>query len=192
MMPVMKQLKSVYLILLHPSPTHGATAPSRPVPPRCRAFTITLTHTTLGRTPLDKWSARHRELYLTTHNTHRRQTSMLLAAFEPAIPGSERPQTHALDWAPTGYGSSFIYLGSFAIHHNLLLGYEVRSMTRNSAFRNVTAYSWLGNGHPMHDWHRDFYFRYILQDRSGAQLSSRSTSNNSTFFKNKAAYYWRP
>ena len=26
-------------------------------------------HTTLGRTPLDKWSARRRDLYLTTHNT---------------------------------------------------------------------------------------------------------------------------
>jgi hypothetical protein len=26
-------------------------------------------HTTLGRIPLDKWSAPHREIYLTTHNT---------------------------------------------------------------------------------------------------------------------------
>ena len=32
--------------------------------------------TTVGRTPLDKWSARRRDLYLTTHNTHNRQTSM--------------------------------------------------------------------------------------------------------------------
>ena len=30
--------------------------------------------TTVGRTPLDKWSARHRVLYLATHNTHNRQT----------------------------------------------------------------------------------------------------------------------
>jgi hypothetical protein len=41
-----------------------------------RGFTITLRHTTLGRTPLDEWSARRRDLYLTTHNTHNRQTSM--------------------------------------------------------------------------------------------------------------------
>jgi hypothetical protein len=27
-------------------------------------------HVTLGRTPLDEWSARRRDLYLTTHNTH--------------------------------------------------------------------------------------------------------------------------
>ena len=28
--------------------------------------------TTVGRTPLDEWSARCRDLYLTTHNTHNR------------------------------------------------------------------------------------------------------------------------
>ena len=31
---------------------------------------------TVGRTPLDEWSARRRYLYLTTHNTHYRQTSI--------------------------------------------------------------------------------------------------------------------
>jgi hypothetical protein len=39
-----------------------------------------------------------------THNTHKRQTSMPPAGFEPAIPTSERPQTHALDGATTGIG----------------------------------------------------------------------------------------
>ena len=29
--------------------------------------------TTVGRAPLDEWSARRRDLYLTTHNTHNRQ-----------------------------------------------------------------------------------------------------------------------
>ena len=38
---------------------------------------ITLTgHSTLGRNPLDEWPARRRDLYLTTHNTHNRQTSI--------------------------------------------------------------------------------------------------------------------
>jgi hypothetical protein len=32
--------------------------------------------TIVGRTPLDELLARHRDLYLTTHNTHNRQTSM--------------------------------------------------------------------------------------------------------------------
>jgi len=31
---------------------------------------------TVGRTPLDKWSVLRRDLYLITHNTHNRQTSM--------------------------------------------------------------------------------------------------------------------
>jgi len=38
--------------------------------------TITLRHTTLGRTPLDEGSARCRDLYLTTHNIHKRQPPM--------------------------------------------------------------------------------------------------------------------
>jgi hypothetical protein len=70
-----------------------------------RGFTITLFgHTTLGRTPLDEGPARRRDLYLTTHNTHKRQTSMLPSGFEPIIPVIERPQTHALDRAATGIG----------------------------------------------------------------------------------------
>jgi hypothetical protein len=59
--------------------------------------TYTHTHThRLGRTFLDEWSARSRDLYLTTHNTHKRQISMSPSGFEPAFPASERPQTHAL------------------------------------------------------------------------------------------------
>jgi len=54
----------------------------------------TLRHTTLGRISLDEWS-----FFLTTHNSHNRQTSVRPAAFEPAIPVSERPQTRALDCA---------------------------------------------------------------------------------------------
>ena len=33
-------------------------------------------HITLDRTPLDAWSARRRDLYLTTHSNDKRQTSM--------------------------------------------------------------------------------------------------------------------
>jgi hypothetical protein len=61
-----------------------------------RGFNITLRHTTVGRTPLEEWSARCRDLYLTTHNTHNRQICMTPAGLEPTIPASERPQSHAL------------------------------------------------------------------------------------------------
>jgi hypothetical protein len=42
--------------------------------PHYWCFTITLRHTTLGMTPLDEWSARRRDLYLTTHNIQNRQS----------------------------------------------------------------------------------------------------------------------
>ena len=60
--------------------------------------------TTVGRTPLDNWSARRRDLYLTTHNTNRK-ASMFPVGFEPTISAGERPQTNALDRAATGNGS---------------------------------------------------------------------------------------
>jgi hypothetical protein len=60
----------------------------------------THTHThTLGRTPLDKGLACHRELYLTIHNIHKRQTST--AGLKPDIPASKHPQTHTLDCSAT-------------------------------------------------------------------------------------------
>ena len=72
-------------------------------------FSHSVSQTTLGKTPLDEWSARRRDLYLTTHNTHKRQTAMPPAGFEPAIPASEQPQTHALDRGATGIGRTNIY-----------------------------------------------------------------------------------
>ena len=59
---------------------------------------------TVGRTPLDELSPRRRDLYLTTHNTHNRHTSMPPVGFEPTISAGERPQTYALDHAGTGTG----------------------------------------------------------------------------------------
>ena len=52
---------------------HGSTAPIGPGLPHYRGFTITLRHTTLGRIPLDAWSAHRRDLHLTTHSIHKRQ-----------------------------------------------------------------------------------------------------------------------
>ena len=59
---------------------------------------------TVGRTPLDEWSARRRVPYMTTHHTHNRQTSMPPVGFEPTISEGERPQTYVLDRAATGTG----------------------------------------------------------------------------------------
>ena len=60
--------------------------------------------TTVGRTPVDEQSAPRRDLYLTAHNNHNRQTSMPPTGFEPTISAGDRPQTYALDRAATGTG----------------------------------------------------------------------------------------
>jgi hypothetical protein len=75
-----------------------------------RDFAITFNgHTTLGRTPLDKWSSRRRDLYLTAHNCRKRKTSLPPEGFEPTFPVSERPQTHALHRAATKSGPCWHY-----------------------------------------------------------------------------------
>ena len=60
---------------------------------------------TVGSTPLDEWSARRRDLYLTTHDTHNRQISMPPVGFETKISAGER-QGHSpaeiLGSNPTG------------------------------------------------------------------------------------------
>ena len=75
---------------------------------------LSVRHTTLGRTPLDVLSARRRDLYLTRNITPKRQTSLPPAGFEPAIPASERPKTHALDRATAGIGSMGTVLTKFS------------------------------------------------------------------------------
>ena len=70
-------------------------------------FLMFLDHTrrrsTVGRSPLDKWSAHRRDLYLTTHDTLNRQISMPPVGFEPTISAGERPQAaHLLrSWVQT-------------------------------------------------------------------------------------------
>jgi hypothetical protein len=73
----------------------GATAARGPRPPHYRRFTITFRRNTLGRTPLDEWSARRRDLNLTRQDIHKRQTSMPPAGFEPIMPARVRKQAHA-------------------------------------------------------------------------------------------------
>jgi len=83
---------------------------------RATSFTRFLDHTqrrtTVGRTPLDEWSARRRDLYLKTHN---RQTFIPPVGFEPTISAGERPQTYALDRAATGTGLSSFDRTKFSV-----------------------------------------------------------------------------
>jgi hypothetical protein len=77
--------------------------PSGSGPSHYRGFTITLRHTTLGRTSLDQWSSRRRDLYLTTNNTHKRQTLMPRRDSNLTL-ANERPQSHTLYRAASEIG----------------------------------------------------------------------------------------
>ena len=86
---------------------NGTTAPSRPC---ARCLDHTERRTTVGRTPLDEYSSRRRDLYLTTHNAHNQQTPMPPVGFELTISIDERPQTYALDCTATGTGNITMYV----------------------------------------------------------------------------------
>ena len=85
------------------------TALPGPRPPQSWGLEITLRHNTPH-----EGSARRRDLYLTPHKIHNRQTSMTPAAFEPAIPASEWAQTYALDRGSVVY---LCYLYIYCILH---------------------------------------------------------------------------
>ena len=91
------------------------------------SFTRFLDHTqrrtTFSRTPLDEWSARRRDLYLTTHNTHNRKTSMPPVGFEPTISAGEWPQTYALDRAATGTGKRYLTTSKYFFLFPQLFGW---------------------------------------------------------------------
>jgi hypothetical protein len=82
-------------VALQPSAGYGLLWLCSPAQAMASSFTRFLDHTqrreTVGRTPLNEWSARRRDLYLTTHNTHNRQTSMSPVGFESMIAAGEWP-----------------------------------------------------------------------------------------------------
>jgi hypothetical protein len=96
----------------------GATAP--PLPPVAHGLLIHevfRSHTTthhIGKTPLDEWSARRRDLHLKTNKTNNRQISTPAMGFETLISAGEQPQTYALERAATGTG--FTLCGQYIIY----------------------------------------------------------------------------
>ena len=61
-------------------------------------------HITLDRVPLAQVPTRRRDLYLTTHNMYKRQTSTNTAVFETTIRARQQPQTQASNRAATEIG----------------------------------------------------------------------------------------
>ena len=131
------QLKSVLTFF------YGATTPSESVFPHYRGYTITLRHTTLGRTPLEEWSARCTGLYLTTHNSHKRQT--------PIRPGGDsNPQSQqASGHRPTPRDHAAILISWV---NNTEIDYATNLFERqnfqflNVSFKNTEKYGYLEKG----------------------------------------------
>ena len=83
------------------------------VPTHCMCRGLLLHRTTLrnkhtfSRAPLDKRSALRRDLYLTTHNIYKRQTSILPAEFEPAVPTGAWPPGSAIIKLATKFSAAY-------------------------------------------------------------------------------------
>ena len=113
-------------------------------------FEITLRHSTLGRTPLDEWSARRRDLPDNTQ--HSQETFMSPAGSEPTIPAIEWPHAHALDRAVAGIGSlpscnlnirKFKYMVFIILRfvlHVIRVAYHLRNTLRVCRTRNWRKY----------------------------------------------------
>ena len=92
-------------------------------------FLTFLDHTqrrsTVGRAPLDEWSALRLDLYLTTHDTHNWQTSM---GSEPTISAGKRPKSYDLILAATGIGRKTCYWSAYnaTLHQAVPLHDKVR------------------------------------------------------------------
>ena len=66
----------LYLAMVFFSPCGAAAQRKAMASTFLRFLDRTQRRITVGRTPLDEWSARRRDLYLTTHTTHNRQTDI--------------------------------------------------------------------------------------------------------------------
>ena len=124
------QLKLMPLFVVFHSPLQNS--PSGPGPPHYQGFIITLGHTICSRTLLHEWSAKV-DLYLKTHNNHKRQISIPPAGFETTIPVSQRPQAHSLDHTATRIS----FLCGIVWHNFLLLLWD--RLRRNGYLSFVVA-----------------------------------------------------
>jgi len=109
-------------------------SPSGPSPPLWDS-SVTLRHVTLGGTSLDEWSALRRDLYLTTKNSRKRQTST-----PHTVPASERQQTHALNRAATGVGEQGGIKILLNINKNHILYIRKMNLKTNTRFYRKKKY----------------------------------------------------
>ena len=83
-----------------------------------QGFTISHsdTHTTLGRTRLNEWAARRRNLYLPTHNTQKRQTSTQPHPVRTEFPSPGKRATLNPRLRPRGHWDRHKYVHIYVYH----------------------------------------------------------------------------
>jgi hypothetical protein len=106
--PVALQSSASHGLLWHCSPARAMASCGSAAMAMASSFTRFLDHTqrrdTVGRPHLCEWSARRRNLYLTTHNTHNRQTSMPPVGFD-----CSRRAAVDLHLRPRGHWDQYIF-----------------------------------------------------------------------------------
>jgi hypothetical protein len=113
-------------------------SPSGLKPPLSQGFTITFIHTTLRRTPLDRWSASRRDPYLTTHTKDRHPCPLM--RFKSATTASKWWQTHALEHAP--WDQPFLHLVDIKYSSRLSLTVPMYDNSKR-LFIGCVIYRWI-------------------------------------------------
>ena len=103
-------------------------SPSGPTP-SLWSSSITIRHTSIGKTPLSERSARRRDLYQ-TKSQHSRETDIHPVGFQPAFPASKWPQTYTLDLAVTGICEHLIIVPEITVS-KLLYRYKQQRDVRH-------------------------------------------------------------
>jgi hypothetical protein len=104
----------------------------------CVEGSVSHSDATFSSTPLNKRSVRRRDLYPITHtcNTHKRQTFMTSAEFEPTIPANELPLTQALERATTSICKYSVLLIIMYSNIMQLISYNVKLPNYLEKFEN--------------------------------------------------------
>jgi hypothetical protein len=131
-----------------------------------------LRHTTVGRTPLDERPARRRDLYLTSHTTHKRQTSIPpdgIRTHDPSKRAAEDPRRR-----PNGHWDRhiYIYIYIYMRKEHWVFGIDICSTRGLNAIYKPS--------HPFLDWcymyhfgNTTHYFLHILQSIRNIRFLSR-------------------
>ena len=106
-------------------------------------------HNTVNRTSLDERSARGSYLWLTKHNTHKRQASNTPAGFEPSIPANERPQTLALHRSATGIDWNATDKNKFNTQKSYCPTVKIRKQLRGALNKTGTSRSHFHKEHSL-------------------------------------------